>query len=80
MEFEGSDNFTTNMIRRGIERDMTAACTAAYHDAGTNARAVTVTAMFPLTDEYGNAQQRKVWSTQLEADVASASTGTTPVQ
>lgn len=69
VEIHAQDNMTTNMIRRGIERDMVETYEALY-TSGVDVRAATVTAYFPLVDQYGQSSEEAVYKTILDIDEA----------
>lgn len=70
VEFEAADALFMGMTRRGLESDMAAAYTFAFHEPGTDAELVFVTATFPLIDQFGNTSQGRVLATELDRETA----------
>lgn len=70
IRINASDNFTTNMIRMGIEKDMTLAYKEIFNRV-ENVDTVFIDAYLPLTDQYGNENDGSVYKTALDKDTAS---------
>lgn len=69
IEYNASENLTTNMTKKGIESDMSKAYIALY-TADLNVKQATVAAYFPLRDQYGNNEDGIVYKTTLTSEVA----------
>lgn len=77
IEYNASENITTNLTKKGIETDMSKAYIALY-TANLNVKQATVAAYFPLEDQYGNNEDGVVYKTALTNEVADKINWQTP--
>lgn len=70
VEFNASDNLSTNLRKKGIEGDMSELYIALYK-SGKDIKAVSISAYFPLQDQYGNVNDRVVYASTLDSEEAS---------
>lgn len=65
VEFNADENLTTNLIKKGIEKQMSEVYQALY-TSGLPITLVTIEAYYPLVDKYGNKSDSRVRQTTLE--------------
>lgn len=65
VEFNANDNLSTNLRKKGIEKKMSEIYTALYQ-SGKDIRTASVTAYFPLADQYGNESDGAVYKSTLD--------------
>jgi hypothetical protein len=65
IEFNASDNLSMNLRKSGIESQMSELYIALFQ-SGKDIQNVSITAYYPLVDEYGNENDRVVYMTKLE--------------
>ncbi len=70
VEFDGADNFTTEMIKRGMEIDMREAYELLYTEANADVRTATMAAYFPMIDQMGDESEDVVYKTELDRQTA----------
>lgn len=70
VEFNASDNLSTNLRKKGIESDMSELYISLYK-SGKDIKTVSVSAYFPLQDQYGNVNDRVVYASTLDNEEAS---------
>lgn len=70
VEFNASDNLSTNLRKKGIESDMSELYITLFK-SGKDIRKATVTAYFPLQDQYGNVNDRAIYQSVLTKEEAS---------
>lgn len=70
VEFNASDNLSTNLRKKGIEGDMSELYIALYK-SGKDIKTVSISAYFPLQDQYGNVNDRVVYASTLDSEEAS---------
>ena len=70
IDFNASDNLSTNLRKVGIEKQMSELYIALYK-SGKDVRTTTVTAYFPLVDQYGNENDRAIYQSTLTKEEAS---------
>lgn len=70
VDFNASDNLSTNLRKVGIEKQMSELYIALYK-SGKDVRTATLTAYFPLQDQYGNVNDRAIYQSTLEKEEAS---------
>lgn len=70
VEFNASDNLSTNLRRKGIESDMSELYITHYK-SGKDIKTVSISAYFPLQDQYGNINDRVVYASTLDSEEAS---------
>jgi len=66
IEFKASDNLSRDFIKKGIELDMAEVYIALYTSNFKNINIVSIAALFPLSDKYGNQSDGVVYRTFLE--------------
>ncbi len=69
VEFNADENLTKNLTKKSMETDMAKAYRALY-TSGIDVKQTSITAYFPLQDEYGNNKDAVVYKTSLARDVA----------
>lgn len=69
VEFNASDNLSTNLRKVGIEKQMSELYIELYKN-GKDVRTATLTAYFPLQDQYGNVNDRAIYQSTLEKEEA----------
>jgi uncharacterized membrane protein len=69
IEFNASDNLSMKLRKTGIEKDMSEIYTSLYISK-LNIKSVQITAYFPLSDQYGNEYDGKVYSSSLASEKA----------
>lgn len=70
VDFNASDNLSTNLRKVGIEKQMSELYIALYK-SGKDVRTTTVTAYFPLVDQYGKENDRAIYQSTLDKEEAS---------
>lgn len=69
VDFNASDNLSTNLRKVGIEKQMSELYIALYK-SGKDVKTTTVTAYFPLVDQYGNENDRAIYQSTLTNEEA----------
>jgi len=69
VEFNASDNLSTNLRKKGIESDMSELYIALYK-SGKGIKTVSISAYFPLQDQYGNVNDRVIYASTLDSEEA----------
>lgn len=69
VDFNADDNLTTNLRKVGIEKQMSELYITLFK-SGKDIRTATITAYFPLQDQYGNVNDRAVYQSTLEKEEA----------
>jgi len=70
VEFNASDNLSTNLRKVGIEKQMSELYISLYR-SGKDIKTVSVSAYFPLVDQYGNENDRVIYASTLDSEEAS---------
>lgn len=70
VDFNANDNLSMNLRKVGIEKQMSELYIALYK-SGKDIRTVTVTAYFPLQDNYGKVNDRAIYQSTLDKEEAS---------
>lgn len=70
VEFNASDNLSTSLRKKGIESDMSELYIALYK-SGKDIQTTTITAYFPLQDQYGNVNDRAIYQSVLTKEESS---------
>lgn len=69
VQFNADDNLTTNLRKKGIESDMSELYISLFK-SGKNIKTVSISAYFPLQDQYGNVNDRVVYASSLDSEEA----------
>lgn len=69
VELNAGDNLSTNLRKKGIESDMSELYITLFK-SGKDIRKATVTAYFPLQDQYGNVNDRAIYQSVLTKEEA----------
>jgi len=69
IDFNAGDNLTTNLRKGGIEKQMSELYITLFK-SGKDIPEVTITAYFPLQDQYGNVNDRAVYQSTLGKEEA----------
>jgi hypothetical protein len=67
--FNADDNFSMNLIKTGIETQMSKLYIALFN-SGKDIKTVSISAYFPLEDQYGNVNDRVVYASTLNNEEA----------
>lgn len=70
VDFNADDNLTTNLRKVGIEKEMSELYITLYK-SGKDVSNATITAYFPLVDQYGKENDRAVYQSTLDKAEAS---------
>jgi len=70
VNYNASDNLSTKLRKVGVESQMSEIYIALYK-SGKDIRTATITAYFPLSDEYGNVNDRPIYQSTLDKVEAS---------
>lgn len=65
IDFNASDNLSMNLRKVGIEKQMSELYIALYK-SGKDVRTTTITAYFPLVDQYGKENDRAIYQSTLD--------------
>ncbi|NCQ56027.1 hypothetical protein COT86_00650 [Candidatus Collierbacteria bacterium CG10_big_fil_rev_8_21_14_0_10_43_36] len=65
VEFNANDNFSTNLRKGGIEKKMSEIYSVLYQ-SGKDIKTTSITAYFPLADQYGNESDGVVYKSTLD--------------
>ena len=69
IEFNANENLTKGLMRRGIHNDVRDAYEVLY-DSPLQVGYVTIKALLPLTDQFGNESDGVVFISSMDADIA----------